>query len=94
MTIIRESGSIKESFLIDPALSVPSGLLPPLTPYETEDCRNNLNIEANNGEIDADIEAMRSDWLTRFRVDIRSRGDIVIRLVRLFHSRTVTLLTL
>ncbi|KAK0220228.1 hypothetical protein IW262DRAFT_1383449 [Armillaria fumosa] len=80
MTIIRESGPIKQSFLIDPALSVPSGLLPPLTPHETEDCRNNLNIEARNGEIDADIEAMKSGWLTRFRVDIRARSDIVIHL--------------
>ncbi|PBK67374.1 hypothetical protein ARMSODRAFT_1085921 [Armillaria solidipes] len=68
MTIIRESGPINESFLVDPALSVPSGLLPPLTPHETEDCRNNLNIEAKYGEIDADIESTCSD------------GDIVIRL--------------
>ncbi|KAK0452401.1 hypothetical protein EV421DRAFT_1768726 [Armillaria borealis] len=80
MTIIRESGPINQSFLVDPALSVPSGLLPPLTPHETEDCRNNLNIEAKYGEIDADIEVMKSDWLARFRVDIRSYGDIVIRL--------------
>ncbi|KAK0237938.1 hypothetical protein EDD85DRAFT_832385 [Armillaria nabsnona] len=80
MTIIRDSGPIKQSFLINPTLSVPSSLLPPLTPHETEDCRNNLNIEAKWGEIDADIEVMKSGWLTRFRVDIRAYGDIVIRL--------------
>ncbi|KAG7448745.1 uncharacterized protein BT62DRAFT_929839 [Guyanagaster necrorhizus] len=80
LTIIRDSGPIKESFLIDPMLSVPSDLLSSLTPYETESCRNNLNIETKSGEIDTDIEVMKSGWLTRFRVNIRSRGDIVIRL--------------
>ncbi|KAK0442745.1 uncharacterized protein EV420DRAFT_1070025 [Desarmillaria tabescens] len=80
MTIIRDSGPIKQEFLINPTLSVPSELLPPLTAHETENSRNNLNIEAKWGEIDVNIEVMKSDWLTRCRVDIRAHGDIVIRL--------------
>ncbi|KAK0237939.1 hypothetical protein EDD85DRAFT_832391 [Armillaria nabsnona] len=82
MTIIRDSGPIKQSFLIDPTLSVPSELLPTLTLSEQEagGTRNNLNLEAKYGEIDADIEVMKSTKLTRIRVDVRSRSDVVIRL--------------
>ncbi|KAK0224777.1 hypothetical protein EDD85DRAFT_859129 [Armillaria nabsnona] len=89
-TIIRASGPIKESFLIDPTLSVPPSLLPPKTPHEmvTEENgvkviqRNNLNLIAKKREIDADIEIMnpKSDEVTRCRIDIRSRGDITIHL--------------
>jgi len=89
-TIIRASGPIKESFLIDPTLHVPQSLLPPETPHETVTegngvkviRRNNLNLIAKKGEIDADIEILnpKSDEVTRCRIDIRSRGDIKIRL--------------
>ncbi|KAK0224754.1 hypothetical protein EDD85DRAFT_239641 [Armillaria nabsnona] len=89
-TIIRPSGPIKESFLIDPALSVPPSLLPPKTPHETVTeengvkviQRNNLNLIAKKGEIEADIEIMNSnsDEETYCRIDIRSRGDIKIHL--------------
>ncbi|KAK0421848.1 hypothetical protein EV421DRAFT_604969 [Armillaria borealis] len=89
-TIIRASGPIKESFLIDPTLSVPQSLLPPKTPHETVTeengvkviRRNNLNLIAKKGEIDADIEIMnlKSYERTRCRIDIRSRGDIKIHL--------------
>ncbi len=94
MTIDRDSDSIKESFLIDPSRSVPSKLLPPRTSHETKDRRNNLNLITKKGEIDADIEIIESSRTTNFRVDIRSRGDINIRLVRLFDSQAVALLTL
>lgn len=83
MTIIRDSGPIKQSFLIDPSLSIPSELLPAMTPSELESrggTRNNLNLEAKYGEIDADIEVMKSTKWTRVRVDVRSRSDVVIRL--------------
>ncbi|KAK0458797.1 uncharacterized protein EV420DRAFT_1678899 [Desarmillaria tabescens] len=88
MTIVQNSGPIEQNFLIDPAISVPSTLLPPRTPYESvtyEDNvkviqRNNLNIIAKRGEIDTNIEVIKSDRQTNFRVDIRSRGDIEIRL--------------
>ncbi|KAK0220229.1 hypothetical protein IW262DRAFT_1383451 [Armillaria fumosa] len=82
MTIIRDSGPIKQSFLIDPSLSIPSELLPTLTPSELEagGTRNNLNLEAKYGEIDADIEVMKTTKWTRIRVDVRSRSDVVIRL--------------
>ncbi|PBK93600.1 hypothetical protein ARMGADRAFT_129205 [Armillaria gallica] len=89
-TIIRASGPIKESFLIDPTLYVPQSLLPPETPHEsvTEGNgvkvtrRNNLNLIAKKGEIDADIEILnpKSYDVTRCRIDIRSRGDIKIHL--------------
>ncbi|SJL13663.1 uncharacterized protein ARMOST_17110 [Armillaria ostoyae] len=89
-TIIRASGPIEESFLIDPTLSVPPSLLPPKTPHETviEENgvkvirRNNLNLIAKKGDINADIEIMspESDEETRCRIDIRSRGDIMIHL--------------
>ncbi len=96
MTIIRDSGPIKQSFFIDPTLSVPSELLPALTLSEQEagGTRNNLNLEAKYGEIDADIEVMKSTKLTRIRVDVRSRSDVVIRLVCLFHcSKLIRKLT-
>ncbi len=102
-TIIRPSGPIQESFLIDPTLSVPPSLLPPKTPHETVTKengvkvirRNNLNLIAKKGKIDADIEIMnpKSDEVTRCRIDIRSRGDVRIHLVGLFHSQVVTQLT-
>ncbi|KAK0442746.1 uncharacterized protein EV420DRAFT_1577396 [Desarmillaria tabescens] len=89
MTIVQNSGPIKQNFLIDPALSVPSTLLPPRTPYESVAYennvkviqRNNLNIIAKRGEIDTNIVVMESDRQTNFRVDVRSRGDIEIRLL-------------
>ncbi|KAK0421844.1 hypothetical protein EV421DRAFT_1914980 [Armillaria borealis] len=91
MTIIRASGPIKESFLIDPTLSVLQSLLPPKTPHETVTeengvkviRRNNLNLIAKKGKIDADIEIMnpKSDEApTPCRIDIRSHGDITIEL--------------
>ncbi|PBK67379.1 hypothetical protein ARMSODRAFT_1020414 [Armillaria solidipes] len=80
MTIVRDSDSIKESFLIDASRSVPSKLLPPRTSHETKDRRNNLNIITKKGEINADIEIVESSRTTTFRVDIRSRGDINIHL--------------
>ncbi|SJL13681.1 uncharacterized protein ARMOST_17129 [Armillaria ostoyae] len=89
-TLIRASGPIKESFLIDPTLSVPPSLLPPKTPHETVTeengvkviRRNNLNLIAKKGEIDADIEIMnpKPGEPTPCRIDIRSRGDITIEL--------------
>ncbi|PBK93598.1 hypothetical protein ARMGADRAFT_1079900 [Armillaria gallica] len=89
-TIIRPSGPINESFLIDPTLSVPPSLLPPKTPYETVTeengvkviRRNNLNLIAKKGGIDADIEILnpKSNEETRCRIDIRSRGNITIHL--------------
>ncbi|PBK76193.1 hypothetical protein ARMSODRAFT_947954 [Armillaria solidipes] len=88
-TLIRASGPIKESFLIDSTLSVPPSLLPPKTPHETVTeengvkvtRRNNLNLIAKKGEIDADIEIMDpKSYGTPCRIDIRSRGDIKIHL--------------
>ncbi|KAK0185124.1 hypothetical protein F5146DRAFT_1228071 [Armillaria mellea] len=89
-TIIRASGPVQENFLIDPTLSVTSSLLPPKTPYETvteEDGvkviqRNNLNIIAKKGKIDADIEILnpKSSGATCCRIDIRARGNIRIQL--------------
>ncbi|KAK0460763.1 hypothetical protein IW261DRAFT_1533293 [Armillaria novae-zelandiae] len=89
-TIIRASGPIKESFLIDPTLSVPPSLLPPKTPHETVTKengvkviqRNNLNIIAKKGRIEADIDIIRpkSDEEARCRIDIRARDDIWIEL--------------
>lgn len=89
-TIIRASGPIEESFLIDPTLSVASILLPPKTPHETVTDvngvkviqRNNLNVIAKKGNIDADIEIINPEFYktTRCRIDIRARGDIRIQL--------------
>ena len=51
----RRDHSIKERYAIDPCISVPSSLLPPLEEGETEADRKNLQLKTNDGSIDADI---------------------------------------
>lgn len=55
VSISRHNGSVKDTWVLDPALVIPSSLLPPLSADETEDTRRNMNLKASNGAIEADI---------------------------------------
>lgn len=49
------SGSIKGTWVVDPAIIIPAPLLPNLCPGETEETRRNLYLKTNNGAIAADV---------------------------------------
>jgi hypothetical protein len=55
VSIIRRNESVKGSYVIDPALRIPSRLLPPLEEGETEDQRQNLKLLSHNGSVQASI---------------------------------------
>ncbi|KAG6830227.1 hypothetical protein H0H92_001667 [Tricholoma furcatifolium] len=62
VSICRKHGSVKGSWLVDPVLRLPSMLLPPLLPDETEESRRNINLQSSNGEVYADITLAPVDW--------------------------------
>lgn len=54
----QPNSRIKGSWIIDPALRIPTAFLPPLLPNETALTRKNLNLESRNGTVDADVYVM------------------------------------
>jgi hypothetical protein len=52
---MRIQGTIKETYVIDPQLNIPSSLLPPLGEDESESNRKNLSLQARYGSVDVDI---------------------------------------
>ncbi|KJA15295.1 hypothetical protein HYPSUDRAFT_48522 [Hypholoma sublateritium FD-334 SS-4] len=56
--IMQPNARIKASWIIDPALRIPTAFLPPLLPNETAATRQNLNLETRNGTVDADVYVM------------------------------------
>jgi len=55
ISVIRKDHSIRERYAIDPFISVPSSLLPPLEEGETEADRKNLRLKTKDGSVDVDI---------------------------------------
>lgn len=55
VSICRNNGSVKGTWVIDPSLAIPTSLRPPLSSEETEETRKNLSLESKNGPIDANI---------------------------------------
>lgn len=61
MTIIRDKGPLKGTFVIDPSLPIPTSFLPSLMPSETDTKRNNLNLETKSVPLDVDIYIVQAD---------------------------------
>ncbi|KAF5383253.1 hypothetical protein D9615_004907 [Tricholomella constricta] len=55
VSISRSNGSVKGVWVLDPFLTIPASLLPPLSPEEVGGARKHFSLKANNGVIDADI---------------------------------------
>jgi len=55
LALIRNNGSIRENFTIDPNLHIPLSLLSHLDNGEAESSRKNLKLESRNGAIDVGI---------------------------------------
>src|SRR5258708_30456297 len=55
ISISREHGHIKESFIIDPSLYLPETLHNPLRQGESESSRKNVRLETVHGHIEAEI---------------------------------------
>ncbi|RDB27605.1 hypothetical protein Hypma_003798 [Hypsizygus marmoreus] len=55
VSISRTNEAVKGTWYLDPALTIPAALLPPLVGDDTEDTRRNFNLQSSNGQIDADI---------------------------------------
>jgi hypothetical protein len=53
--LTRTNQSIRASFVIDPLITIPRLLLPPLSANEKGGNRKNLQLDARNGSINADI---------------------------------------
>ena len=54
-SIVHGIGAIKGNYTIDPSLSIPTSLLPPLAEGQTEEDRENLRLETRNGSIDVHV---------------------------------------
>lgn len=55
VSISRRDSSIKGTWLLDPMLSIPADLLPPLPEEESENTRTNLSLRTKDGSINANI---------------------------------------
>ncbi|KAG6865379.1 hypothetical protein C0991_003082 [Blastosporella zonata] len=71
ISISRGNASVKGTWLLDPFLTIPSMLLPPLSPDETPETRRNLALHTSNGPINADITFASHD--TNVELDKKSR---------------------
>ncbi|KAG2151152.1 uncharacterized protein EDB93DRAFT_1249344 [Suillus bovinus] len=53
--LFNENSSVKGQYVIDPGMSIPTSLLPPLSPEESEADRKNLSLHSKNGSVNAEI---------------------------------------
>ncbi|EIW77353.1 hypothetical protein CONPUDRAFT_139274 [Coniophora puteana RWD-64-598 SS2] len=95
LSLEKSDGRIEGSFCIDPSISLPAHLLPPLRGDETEGTRPNLRLRTKDGRIDASVyvqgspiqnpgEALKSFKSRRIRVDMHTKdGSIYARLIPL-----------
>ncbi|KAL0958486.1 hypothetical protein HGRIS_000626 [Hohenbuehelia grisea] len=60
LSICRQNGAIKETYVIDPLLQIPPALLPSLGLGETEADRKNLSLESYNGSINVNVHLVNS----------------------------------
>ncbi|KAG6864150.1 hypothetical protein C0991_012005 [Blastosporella zonata] len=65
--------AVKGTWLLDPSLTIPNMLLPPLSPDETPETRKNLALRAGNGPIDVDITFASHDARMCPNLDKKSR---------------------
>jgi len=90
VSLTRENNSIKEDFLLDPSLHIPSGLLPPLAEGESDSTRKNLRLLSKNGSVSTEIVLLAGDPATddsrknyrRTTLDIKSQNGSVTARIR------------
>ncbi|GLB38964.1 hypothetical protein LshimejAT787_0601260 [Lyophyllum shimeji] len=78
ISIHRSNGSVKSAWVLDPSLTIPASLLPPLSPEETEETRRNFNLKATNGTIEADISFAPYDYTRESKQATRKRATLYI----------------
>ncbi|KAG6909014.1 hypothetical protein DXG01_002400 [Tephrocybe rancida] len=77
--ISRGNGAVRGTWLLDPALTIPTVLLPPLSPDETDVTRRNLTLIASNGPINADITLAPNDPSAESTKMSRKRSTIYVK---------------
>jgi len=55
LALSNDNDTIRGEFVIDPSISIPSSMLPPLCDSKTEEDRENLSLKSKNGSVHADI---------------------------------------
>lgn len=90
--LFNEHSPVKGEYVIDPCMNIPTSLLPPLSPEESEADRKNLCVHSKNGSVNADIwlpgaqDAPLLDSKTpakRTTLDLGSEnGSVTARVVR------------
>ncbi|KAG1729510.1 uncharacterized protein EDB91DRAFT_811235 [Suillus paluster] len=103
LNLFSEHSSMKGEYVIDPCMSIPASLLPPLRPEESEADRKNLCLRSTNGSVNAEV------WLLRARdgqpydpkrpakrtiLDVSSEHGAVIVRVQTIHGAAPFLLTI
>ncbi|KAG1871468.1 hypothetical protein F4604DRAFT_814524 [Suillus subluteus] len=53
--LFNENNSINGEYVIDPGMNIPTSLLPPLRPEESEADRKNLSLRSTNGSVTGEI---------------------------------------
>jgi hypothetical protein len=104
ISIVRIHGTIKGTYAIDPQLTIPTYLLPPVGEGESEASRKNMVLEARYGSIDVDIvlvgdksqlDDQKRDY-NKKRTTLAmesSYGAVTAKVVSTFHALIPSLLT-
>ncbi|KAG1843098.1 hypothetical protein C8R48DRAFT_35140 [Suillus tomentosus] len=101
--LFNDNSPIKGEYVIDPGMTIPTSLLPPLSPEESEADRKNLSLHSTNGSVNADIwllgarAAQPSDSkksTKRTTLDISSDNGSVTARVHTIHGAEPFLLTI
>lgn len=94
--VVRESGPIEETFVVDHSIQIDEPLLPPLSDAQrqAEGGRSNLYVRTKSGDVDVNIHLVddsstssmieKLSLRAKLRVIVESdNGDVVVRLVLL-----------
>jgi len=88
VSVSKKNSSIKGTWLLDPMLSIPSELLPPLPEGESESTRKNLSLQTKDGSINANIFVLAEELQkTENKMNLRTiidtsteDGDVTIKM--------------
>jgi len=101
--LFNDNSSIKGEYVIDPGMTIPTSLLPPLSSEESEADRKNLSLHSTHGSVNADIwllgarAAQPSDSkksTQRTTLDVGSDNGSVTARVHTIHGAEPFLLTI
>ena len=90
VSVSKMSGSVKGTWVVDPAIIIPAPLLPSLLSGETEQSRRNLYLKTNNGPVAADVTVVSRTSVKdgRKRVTLATttlNGSVKVALVSTSH---------